>query len=33
LQQLMGWLQGQLLDATHEHPCPSPGIPSGSPGL
>jgi len=33
LQQLMGWLQGQLLDATHEHPCRSPGIPSGSPGL
>ena len=33
LQQLMGWLQGQLLDATHERPCPSPGIPSGSPGM
>ena len=33
LQQLMGWLQGQLLDATHERPCRSPGIPSGSPGL
>jgi hypothetical protein len=33
LQQHMGWLQGQLLDANHDRPCRSPGIPGGSPGL
>jgi hypothetical protein len=33
LQQLMGWLHGQLLDATLDHPCPRPGILSGLSGM